>query len=209
MQYIHEPGDGSKDVAHVLESMQVNSGPPGDVSREGKPGANGQASDDEACHDDKRNHTSGPGKADDRNETLEKDGKDDTADRSAAEDDPDSGRALASEPVTDDGDARVEHEGDADTEEYSLGQEELVCAVRLCEGDHHHREDADDRSERDEHLHTDSQRVGMLGDERQTEVPYASKMRPVSGPKPYRKKTWRDPMRAIDADDEDGRSVDS
>lgn len=45
--------------------------------------------------------------------------------------------------------------------------------------------------------------------DRHTEVPYASKVLPVSGPNPYKKNTCNEPMSEIDADDEDGSSVDS
>ena len=40
-----------------------------------------------------------------------------------------------------------------------------------------------------------------------TEVPYASKILPANGPRKYKKKIWSEPMRDIDEDEDDGRSV--
>ena len=42
-----------------------------------------------------------------------------------------------------------------------------------------------------------------------TVAPYASKIRPVGRLPAKRKKSWRDPIKEMDADEEDGRRVDS
>ena len=47
------------------------------------------------------------------------------------------------------------HEREAEAEQDALGEEELVCVVLLSERDHHHREHAERRPERDQNLQDD------------------------------------------------------